>query len=86
MELFIGGPVDGQNLLAQASLPFWTVRLDDQPTLPNVFNPVEMGVMRTARYRRLKLGHRVVFVHEPMSDERAIDRLLIQYFPPTDPN
>jgi len=81
-ELFIGGPHDGQTLPADATMSYWVVPVYDQPHFPNLFNPEEMGVVKTARYRRLHLGHRVVFVHEPMSDERAVDHLLTQYFPP----
>ena len=82
LELFIGGPCDGQTILADATMPYWVVALHDQPHFPNLFNPEEMGVMKNARYRRLYLGHRVVFVHEQMSDEQAINCLLTQYFPP----
>jgi hypothetical protein len=66
-------------------MPYWVVPVYDQPHFPNLFNPEEMGVMK-ARYRRLYLGHRVVFVHERISDERAVDRLLTQYFPPSNPD
>jgi hypothetical protein len=83
-ELFIGGPVDGQTLLADATMPYWVVALyDDLPVRPYAGSPfADRTMIQTARYRRLHLGHRVVFVHEQMSDERAIDRLLNQYFPP----
>jgi hypothetical protein len=82
MELFIGGPCDGRTLPADASMTQWAVPLE---TIQQPFKEGE-PLFQIAIYRRLHIGHRIVFVHEKMSDERAIDRLLAQYFPPADPN
>lgn len=82
MELFIGGPCDGRTLPADVSMTQWAVPLE---TIQQPFKAGE-PLFQIAIYRRLIIHHRVVFVHGTMTDERAVDRLFMQYFPPSDPN
>ncbi len=78
MELFVGGPFDGEVHDVDTRVPYW--KMVDRPKFKPGAVPMD-AVMKVLPYRQEVFGHRLIYVLESMPAHAVIDALLNNYKP-----
>lgn len=80
MELFVGGPFDGEVHDVDTRVPYWKMVAHPEFSFEQGTVPMD-AVMKVLTYRQQVIGHRLIYALEGMPLHAVIDALLNNYKP-----